>query len=126
MVAKLKYALNNDKFQIVSINPQDIIYASELWVFNVKTRKLGRYIAQNIDPMHQGREGSGLSVKGTTITGFNEEKVYKNFKKTWRKIKEFSACGPRKVTTFLDDINAVDIKLNGRINPETILLKAIL
>ena len=69
MVAKLKYALNNDKFQIVSINPQDIIYASELWVFNVKTRKLGRYIAQNIDHAPRGREGSGLSVKGTTITG---------------------------------------------------------
>ena len=127
MVAKLKYALNNDKFQIVSINPQDIIYASELWVFNVKTRKLGRYIAQNIDPMHQGREGSGLSVKGTTITGFNEEKsIQKTLRKPEEKIKEFSACGPRKVITFLDDINALNIKLNGRINPDTILLKAIL
>ena len=25
----------------------------------------------------------------------------------------------------LEDINAVEIKLNGRINPETILLKAV-
>ena len=27
--------------------------------------------------------------------------------------------------TFIEDINAVDIKLNGRINPDTILLKAV-
>ena len=30
-----------------------------------------------------------------------------------------------KLRTYLEDINAVEIKLNGRINPETILLKAV-
>ena len=33
--------------------------------------------------------------------------------------------GKIKVKKFLDEINAVDIKLNGRINPETILLKTV-
>ena len=73
MVAKMKFAQNNDKFALASINPQDIINASELWVFNFKTRKIGRYVAKTIDPLHQGREGSGLSVKGTTIRDYNEE-----------------------------------------------------
>jgi len=127
MVAKMKYAVNDDKFQLVSINPQDIIGASELWVFNIKTRKLGKYVARVIDPLHQGREGSGLSVKGTTIQDFDEEKsIQKTLRKPEEKLKEFQDAGKRKIVTFLDEINAVDIKLNGRINAETILLKAIL
>ena len=53
-----------------------IVKANELWVFNIKTRKIGKYIAKNIDP-YDNNEGTGLSVKGTTIIGFDEEKVYK-------------------------------------------------
>jgi hypothetical protein len=127
MVSKLKFAQSNDKFALASINPQEIINASELWVFNIKTRKLGRYVAKTIDPLHQGREGSGLSVKGTTIQDYNVDlSVQKTLRKPEEKLKEFKESGPRKIKTFLDEINAVDIKLNGRINPETILLKAIL
>ena len=65
-----------------------------------------------------------MSVKGTTITGFSEkESIQKTLRKPEEKIKEFKEAGKVKLRTFLDDINAVDIKLNGRINPDTILLK---
>ena len=40
-------------------------------------------------------------------------------------LKEFKEAGKIKIKKFLDEINAVDIKLNGRINPDTILLKTI-
>jgi hypothetical protein len=70
------------------------------------------------------REGSGLSVKGTTIIGFNEvESVQKTLRKPDEKLKEFKDAGKVKLRTFIEDINAVDIKLNGRINTDTILLK---
>lgn len=127
MVSKLKFAQSDDKFALASINPQEIINASELWVFNTKTRKIGKYVAKTIDPLHQGREGSGLSVKGTTIQDYDEKlSIQKTLRKPDEKLKEFRECGARKIKTFLDEINAVDIKLNGRINAETILLKAIL
>ena len=65
-------------------------------------------------------------MKGTTITQFNEEKsVQKTLRKPEEKLKEFKEAGKRKLATYLDDINAVDIKLNGRINPDTILLKVV-
>ena len=109
-----------------SINPIDIIGCEELWVFNVKTRKMGRYMASSIDPMHLEREGTGLSVKGTTITGFNiETSVQKTLRKPEEKLKEFKDSGKIKLRTYLDNINAVDIKLNGRINTDTIILKAV-
>ena len=126
MVSKLRFRVNDEKFQLASINPQEIIGAEELWVFNIKTRKLGRYVASSKDPLHQRREGTGLSVKGTTITGFSEdESIQKTLRKPEEKLKEFKDAGKIKIKKFLDEINAVDIKLNGRINPETILLKTI-
>lgn len=124
LVEKLKYCKVDNKHSIASINPVDIIYANELWVFNIKTRKIGKYVASNIDPQGAQREGSGLSVKGTTITGFSEkESVQKTLRKPEEKIKEFKDAGKVKLRTFLEDINAVDIKLNGRVNTDTILLK---
>jgi hypothetical protein len=115
IVAKMKYLKQDDKLKIVSINPQDIIGAKELWVFNVKTRKLGKYVTT---------EFSELNVKGTTITGFDEIKsVAKTLRKPEEQLKEFKAAGKVVLRKFLEDIKAVDIKLNGRLNEDTVLLK---
>ena len=115
IVAKLKYMKSSEPLKLVSINPTDIIGVGELWVFNTKTRKLGKYVAA---------EFQTLSVKGTTITGFDEYKsVQKTLRKPEEKLKEFKAAGKVQLRKFLDDINATDTKMNGRINEETILLR---
>jgi hypothetical protein len=115
LVAKLKFMKSNEPLKLVSINPTDIIGASELWIFNIKTRKLGKYIAS---------EFNTLNIKGTTITNFDEFKsVQKTVRKPEEKLKEFKAAGKVQLRKFLDDINATDTKLTGRINEETILLK---
>ena len=124
LVSKLKFKTTDDKYQLASINPEDIIKCNELWVFNCKTRKIGKYVADIQDPLGQQREGSGLSVKGTTITGFNEkESIQKTLRKPEEQLKDFKNSGKVKLRSFLDDIKAVDIKLNGRINNDIILLK---
>jgi hypothetical protein len=115
IIAKLKYKKTDEPLKLVSINPTDIISAKELWVFNTKTRKLGRYVAN---------EYMELSVKGTSITGFNEGlSVQKTIRKPEEKLKEFKAAGKVQLRKFLEDINATDTKMNGRINEDTILLK---
>jgi len=115
LIAKLKFMKTNEPLKLVSINPVDIIGAGELWIFNIKTRKLGRYVAT---------EFNTLNVKGTTITNFDEFKsVQKTVRKPEEKLKEFKAAGKVQLRKFLDDINATDTKMNGRINEETILLK---
>ena len=124
LVEKLKFSKTDDKFQLASVNPDQIIGANELWVFNTKTRKLGKYVAQNIDPKGMGRDGTGLSVKGTTVIGFNEEEsIQKTLRKPADQLKEFKSAGKVKLRKFLDDIKTTDTKLNGRCNPDTILLK---
>lgn len=115
IVAKLKYKKTDEPLKLVSINPTDILGAKELWVYNTKSRKLGKYVAS---------EYSELGVKGTTITGFNEaQSICKTIRKPEEKLKEFKSAGKVQLRKFLDDINATDTRMNGRINEETILLK---
>jgi hypothetical protein len=115
IVEKLKYCKGNEPLKLVSISPADIVGAKELWVFNIKTRKLGKYVAT---------EFAELGVKGTSLTGFDEAKsVQKTLRKPEEQLKEFKAAGKVALRKFLEDIKAVDIKLNGRINEDTILLK---
>ncbi len=124
LVAKLKYVKVDPKYKLASVNPADIVGANELWVFNTKTRKLGKYVAKNIDPKGMRREGSGLSVKGTTILGFDEaSSIQKTLRKPDVQLKEFKDAGKVKLRKFLDEIPTTDTKLNGRCNPETVLLK---
>jgi hypothetical protein len=126
VVEKLKFCKADDKYSLASIDPTSIVGANELWVFNIKTRKIGKYIASNIDPKGLAREGSGLSVKGTTIIGFDEEQsIQKTMRKPVDQLKEFKDSGKVKLRTFLEDIKTTDTKLNGRCNPETVLLKVV-
>jgi hypothetical protein len=115
LVAKLKYKKTDEPLKLVSINPADIIGAQELWIYNSKTRKLGKYVAE---------EFKELGVKGTTITGFSESRsIQKTLRKPEEKLKEFKAAGKVQLRKFLDEINATDARMNGRINEETLLLK---
>lgn len=115
IVGKLKYMKQNEPLKLVSINPADIIGSKELWVFNTKTRKLGRYLA---------KEYSELSVKGTSIINFDENtSVQKTLRKPEDKLKEFKAAGKVQLRKFLEDINATDTKMNGRVGEDTVLLK---
>jgi len=115
IVAKLKYKKADEPLKLVSINPADILGAKELWTYNTKSRKLGKYVAE---------EFQDLGIKGTTITGFSEPKsVQKTLRKPADQLKEFKAAGKVVLRKFLEDINAVDTRMNGRINEDIILLK---
>ena len=115
LIAKLKFKQSNSEYKIASVNPLDILEATELWVFNTKNRKLGKYVADD----HQI-----LSVKGTTLVGFSErDSVQKTLRKPVEKLQEFNKAGKVALRKFMDDIKATETKLNGRLNEHTVLLK---
>ena len=126
LVAKMQYKKEDTKLELKSIDPAEIIYAEELWVYNTKTRKLGHYVARTLDPRGLNRPGTGLMVKGTSIKGLNEEaSVQKTLRKPEKQLEEFTNSGPKKVLEFYDAIKTMGIKLNGRINTEVLLLRAV-
>ena len=123
LVKKLQYKMSDTDYGIASVPPSSLIGANIAVVYNTKNRKLGIYYASNVDPKGLMREGSGFGVKGTTITGYDEEK---SVQKTLRKPKETlgivkKTTRAKTVKTF-QELTTTDTKLNGRFNKETILL----
>jgi hypothetical protein len=115
LVAKLKYAKDFKELKLTSIRPTEIVGAEVLWVYNTKTRKLGKYVAEF---------GAQLSVKGSTILNYDEgQSLAKTLRKPEQKLPELLKAGKVPLRKFLEDIKATAIKLTGRINADTILLR---
>ena len=118
LVRGLKYLKQDAGMKLVSINPVDIVGAEVLWVYNVKNRKIGRYVAEAM--------GGVLGVKGTTITGYDANKsTQKTLRKPEEQIKTFLASTKVELRKYIENTKTTEIKLNGRINADTILLKVI-
>lgn len=116
LIQKLKYQINESDLGIASINPIDIIDASELWVYNTKLRKLGVYKKSELS--------IGLTVKGTSIKDFNTETSFqKTLRKPAEQIREIKNSAKMKFNSYFEDIKTTPTKLSGRINDTTILLK---
>lgn len=117
LVRKLKFLKEFPELGLTSIKATEVVHATQLWVYNVKTRKLGVYIASDLD--------KELTVKGSTILGWDPKtSVAKTLRKPAEQLKEFQAAGKVQLRTFLSKIKATEIKLNGRISEQVILLKA--
>jgi len=124
LVSKMKFMKEHVDTGLVSINPIEIVGSNILVLYNTKSRKLGIYHTSNVDPMNQKREGSGLSVKGTTMIRFNEEtSVQKTLRKPQEQLKIFKDINKRSLNKKFEAIKSVPTKMNGRINEHTLLLK---
>lgn len=118
LVAKVKYLKEDPLNKIVSINPAEILSSTELYIYNSRTRKLGMYVADEYSKV--------LGVKGTTIIGFDETKsICKTLRKPGEQLKEFMRASKAQQRKFLSGIKAVESRMNGRINADTLLLKAM-
>lgn len=117
LVAKIKHCLEFKDLSLTSVKTTDIIESMQLWVYNTKTRKLGVYHAE---------DAGGLSVKGSSIVNFSEMKsIQKTLRKPEVVLPEVINGGKVFLRNAIDSIKAVESKLTGRINADTILLKVI-
>ena len=115
IVKKLKYLVGHDLLKLKSINPAEIVGAKELWVYNIKTRKLINYTADDSD---------SLSVKGTTILNYS---VARSSSKTLRDPEKFFkelSISKRNLNTAAKAIKTKPSQPNGRISSDMILLGA--
>ena len=117
MVAKLQYKPKDDNFKIQSINPINVIGASQIWVFNVKSRKLGVYSAL---------DSVGILVKGNKLENYS---LNESFSKTLRQPEKVLTTvidgGKIAMRKLMDSINAKSSPMNGKIGKDTVILRAI-
>jgi len=115
LTSKVNFCRDFKELSLTSIDVKTIIGANQLWVYNTKTRKLGLYIAN---------DATGLSVKGSTLLHFNEDKsVQKKLRKPEVTLPEVLSGGKVFLRNVLSNIRAVESALSGRLNADTILLK---
>lgn len=116
MVARLKFLKESSQLKVASISPVDIIGAQELWVYNIRTRKIGCYIA--------AADAGQLAIKGSGLIGYNEAaSISKTLRKPEQQLADFAKSNKIQLRKYMDGIRTTSSKLNGRINADTLLLK---
>lgn len=117
LVAKLQYKAQDEDFKIASAKPTEIVGAQQVWVFNVKYRTLT--VLNALGP-------AGLSVKGTTIIGFDEKtSITKKLRKPDQILPRVVDGGKVLLRNLMKEIKTRDVAAKGRINNDTIILRAI-
>ena len=115
IVAKLKYKKDDTAFKISSIDPINIVDSTVLYVFNTKYKTFGVY-----------KTDGSLTVKGSTIQQFDEKE---SFVITLRKpediLPQILKTTERKIDKLLDGLTTKRQKATGRINGDTVILRAI-
>jgi hypothetical protein len=115
VTAKVKYLKESKELKMFSITPTAILGSSVCWVYNIKSRKIGKYVADS---------HTVLGIKGTSITGFSETgSVQKTLRKPEIQLLAFMKASKVELRTYLKEIKSVDIKLNGRLSEDILILK---
>ena len=114
VLKNLKFQKESKEFKVVSINPEKIVGAQELWTFNTKYRTLSFF---------QALDRGGLSVKGTTMVGYDESlsKGYRVGRRTEESVGVILKGGKRAVSKMLEGLK--ECTLQHRCNENTILLR---
>ena len=114
VVSKLKFKKDDKALGIVSLNPVHIIGSKEVWLYNVKTRKLSQYKAV---------DSGGLSVKGASLLNYSADSVEKTVRKPAETLADFKKASKVKLRTFLQDLSTIDIPCGGKLNEHHVILR---
>jgi hypothetical protein len=114
VVSKLKYLPTFPELELKSVPPVKLIDSQEIWLYDTVKRKLSYYKAVT---------GDSMTVKGTTIMGYdvNLSKI-----KTIRKpelIKEWSLLNKKQILEQFNKNTSKSYVPNGRTNENTIILR---
>lgn len=116
-VAKMKYLKEYADLNLKSVTAASIIGAQQLWVYNVKNKKLGVYNASG---------SSGFSVKGTSLQGYDPEtSVQRTLRKPADIIGKMMTAGKVPLRRLLSDLSTTETPLNGRFNEDVMLLRVL-
>jgi len=114
LVRRLRYTKQHEQYK--SVDPVEIIGASEVWVYDTKRKRLGVYASEY---------AGTLSVKGTVIDNYA---LGKSYEKTIRKselLSDFMGCRKNGLHKFMDGIRGKKFPAKSRVQPTMVLLKVI-
>lgn len=115
--SKMKYLKLDETLKLTSVSPTKIIGATEVYLYDVEKRKMTYLVADD----HIGT----LSIKGTTIIGFDSTKSQtKTVRKPPDIIKKLMTAGKPASRKVFSELTTVSTIFSGRTNDNIIILKA--
>lgn len=117
LVKNLKYKIEDTEYSLKSLPPTGIIGATQVTLFNTKTRKLS---VLNALPDHK------LSVKGSSIINIDPTQSFqKTLRKPEEKLKEFIKATKRNTMLAFTSIKSTQNEHPGRVNADVIILNIV-
>lgn len=114
-VEKMKYMSDSAEFKLVSVDPVNIVGASEVYLFNTKYRTMTYLVTQS---------PKGFEVKGSTIHGVDIEASYKKkLRKPEEFLSGFAKATKARARKILKELKTKEATCNGRVNDQTIIVK---
>jgi len=114
LVSKMKYKAEDTVINAKSVDPKEIIGASEVVVFNTKYRRLA---------ILKAVEGSTLSVKGSTVVNIDPTtSVCKTLRKPEEQLKDYIKQSKRFIANAFKAIKSTERLANGRMNEDTLII----
>lgn len=116
LLKHFQYQKVSNEHKLQSVAPESIIGAQELWTFNTK---------YNVLTVFRASGHSGLSVKRTSIAGFDvDNSTSKRIgRKTEDMLQRVLTGGKIVLRKLMDEIKSDPVKVADRINTNVVLLK---
>jgi len=116
-VAKVKYKKEDTLLNIKSVNPADMVGASQVWIYNTKYKRLAAYRTDS---------SQGIQVKGTTLQNYDPEmSEQRSVRRPEVVLKRVLEVGKVQLRKLLPDLATAEHDLSGRINEECIIVRVI-
>ena len=116
-VAKLKFMKEFAELSLKSIQAADIIGAEQVWIYNTANKKLAVYRTDS---------ASGIQVKGTTLQNYDPDiSEQRTLRKPDETIKQVLTGGKIQLRKVLTNLSTKTSPVNGRVNEDCILLRAV-
>lgn len=113
----LRFMRECPELRLVSIEPPAVMGASEAWTYDVKTRRLTRFVA---------RTREGLKGRGVSIVEFDAERsVSKTLRKPEDVLQRVVTGGKRVLDAIMDELTTKGSVPSGRTSTDVVFLKAV-
>lgn len=117
LTSNVVFLPEDTELQIASVPPQNIVGANAVWLYNTKYRRL---------VLLQADKDQTLTVKGTTVIGFNETlSVAKTLRKPKEQLSALASLGRVTMKKEFEKIRAKNQTVTGRIGKDTIILRVV-
>ena len=116
-VSRIKFKKEDTELGLKSVNPSEMVGASQVWVYNVKYKRLAAYRSDSV---------IGIQVKGSTLQNYDPDmSECRSIRRPEAFLKVLLDASKVKLRKLLSDLTTKGYDVTGRINDECIIVRVI-